>query len=224
MREIVLDTETTGISPYDGHKVIEIGCLELLNYQPTGQKFHCYLNPSREVPQEAFKIHGISTAFLKDKPLFKDVAGDFLSFIQDSRLIIHNAKFDLAFLNHELKSVQKKPIEDAKAFCTFRYARQKFPGEKASLNELCKKFKIDISERTLHGALLDSMLLAKLYAKLFQVEQKNLTLSSKSLEIVKTSEKEIFTRTLPNYKLTQDEIDAHKEFLKENLKKNLWSY
>lgn len=223
MREIVLDTETTGISPYDGHKVIEIGCLELVNYQPTGQKFHCYLNPSREVPQEAFKIHGISTAFLKDKPLFKDVASDFLSFIQDSRLIIHNAKFDLAFLNYELKNVQKKPIEDAKAFCTFRYARQKFPGEKASLNELCKKFKIDISERTLHGALLDSLLLAKLYAKLFQVEQKNLTLSSmQSFQNAKVLEKEIFTRNLPNYELTENEITAHKEFLKDNLKKSLW--
>jgi DNA polymerase-3 subunit epsilon len=223
MREIVLDTETTGINPFDGHKIIEIGCVELSSYYPTGNNFHTYLNPQRDVPEEAFKIHGISSKMLQDKPTFEKIADEFLAFIADSKLVIHNAKFDLGFLNHELKKVGKKPIEEKQSFCTFRYAKQKFPGEKASLNELCKRFKIDISERTLHGALLDATLLAKLYAKLFGVEQGNLVLS-KVLENQVVKQGVALNRTIAQNQLTEEELENHKNFVLKNLKNNMWGY
>ena len=169
MKEIVLDTETTGISVKEGHRLIEIGCLELDNLIPTNRKFHCYLNPERSVSEDAFKIHGYSNEFLADKKKFVDVADEFLSFIEGKRLIIHNADFDLSHLNNELKLLKKNKIEN-EIIDTLVLARDKFPGSSISLDALCKRYRIDNSKRTHHTALLDCDLLAKVYINL--IDQK----------------------------------------------------
>ena len=152
MREIVLDTETTGLSPNAGHRVVEIGCVELMRHIPTGETFHVYLNPERAMPEEAFRIHGLSDAFLSDKPVFAEVAQDFLDFIAGAKLIIHNAGFDLSFLNAELERIDAEPIEASRAIDTVGLARQKFPGARASLDDLCRRFEIDLAGREKHGA------------------------------------------------------------------------
>lgn len=166
MREIVLDTETTGLDPAAGHRIVEIGCLELLNHVPTGRHFREYLNPEREMPAEAFAIHGLSDAFLADKPLFADIAEPFLEFIGDAKLVIHNAEFDIGFINAELKRLDKPPLARERAIDTVKLARKRFPGAQASLDALCRRFEVDTSQRTLHGALLDCELLAAVYLEL----------------------------------------------------------
>jgi DNA polymerase-3 subunit epsilon len=176
MREIVLDTETTGLDPFQGHRVVEIGCVELVNRFPTGRSFHCYLNPERDVPQEAFGVHGLSSEFLKDKPCFADVAEEFLAFVGDASLVIHNAAFDLAFLNAELERLSRPAIARDRLLDTLLLARRKHPGGANRLDDLCARYSIDNSRRTKHGALLDAELLAEIYLELIGARQAQLGL------------------------------------------------
>jgi DNA polymerase-3 subunit epsilon len=174
-REIVLDTETTGLSPADGDRLVEIGCVELINHIPSGRHYHVYINPQRSMPEEAFRVHGLSEEFLSDKPLFSAVAGEFLDFIGDAKLIIHNAAFDIGFLNAELKKAGR-PILANEVIDTVMVARAKHPGSRVSLDALCKLYGIDNSRRTLHGALLDSEILAEVYLELIGGKQVSLAL------------------------------------------------
>lgn len=175
MREIVLDTETTGMDPADGDRLVEIGCVELMNHIPTGRTFHVYINPERDVPAEAVAVHGLSEVFLKDKPTFGEIVGDFMDFIgSDSTLVIHNASFDMKFINAELKTFGFPSIEWKRVLDTLDMARKKFPGSPANLDALCRRFNIDNSNRTLHGALLDSELLAEVYLELLGGRQHGL--------------------------------------------------
>lgn len=176
MREIVLDTETTGFDPQTGDRMVEIGAVELYNHMPTGQTYHQYINPERDMPQGAFDVHGLSEEFLRDFPLFRAIARDFLDFIGDARLVIHNAKFDVPFLNAELGWCNLPPIPIERALDTLIIARKKFPGSPASLDALCRRFGIDNSHRTLHGALLDSEILAEVYLELIGGRQPGLVL------------------------------------------------
>lgn len=178
MREIVLDTETTGFKPEEGHRLIEIGCIELVNHVATGNRFHVYINPERDVPPDAVAVHGLTEEFLADKPVFNDVAADFVAFIGDAPLVIHNAAFDMAFLNWELRIAGHPLIEKKRAVDTLIMARQKFPGAPATLDALCKRFGVDNSNRTLHGALLDAQLLAEVYLELLGGRQAGLALAS----------------------------------------------
>jgi len=169
MRQIIIDTETTGLEPAKGHRVIEIGCVELVNRKLTGNEFHQYINPEREVEEEAIEIHGITNEFLLDKPIFSDILSEFLEFIKGAELIAHNAKFDVGFINHEIKLVSKKnhPLDKyVTVFDTLALARKKFPGQRNSLDAVCKRYKIDLSGRELHGALLDAQLLAEAYLRM----------------------------------------------------------
>ncbi|MDE1940063.1 MAG: DNA polymerase III subunit epsilon [Alphaproteobacteria bacterium] len=177
MREIVLDTETTGFDPSDGHRIVEIGCVELLDHFPTGKTYQCYLNPDRDMPVEAERVHGITGAFLADKPRFPEVAEAFLEFIGDAPLVIHNASFDLKFVNAELDRIGGKPIPAARAIDTIEMAKNKLPGVRYSLDELCKRFGIDLSAREKHGALLDAELTAQVYLELIGGRQKRLLLA-----------------------------------------------
>ena len=221
MNEIILDTETTGISVQEGHRIVEIGCIELENLIPTKNKFHCYLNPERKVSEKAFKVHGYSDEFLSSQKKFNEIGDQFLEFIKDKRLIIHNAEFDLAHLNNELKLFGKKKI-DNEIVDTLVLARDKFPGSPASLDALCKRFRIDNSKRTQHSALIDCDLLAKVYINL--IDQKEPTLDFKS-----NSQEQIITKNsnIPYFKKiirpSPEELKNHKEYLKKNLKKNFFS-
>lgn len=178
-REIVLDTETTGLSPASGDRLVEIGCVELINHIPTGQNYHVYINPQRSMPEEAFRVHGLSEDFLADKPLFKDVEADFRAFIGDATLIIHNAAFDMGFLNAELEKAGQRALPNT-VIDTVQLARQKHPGARVSLDALCKHYGIDNSRRTLHGALLDSEILAEVYLELIGGKQVSLALIAES--------------------------------------------
>lgn len=180
MREIVLDTETTGFEPGEGDRLVEIGCVELIGHVQTGRTYHQYINPQRSMPQSAFEVHGLGDEFLADKPLFKDVAQDFLDFVGDARLVIHNAAFDMKFLNAELGWVNKPLLPMDQALDTLAIARKKFPGSPASLDALCRRFGIDNSSRTLHGALLDSEILAEVYLELIGGRQPDFALSQSS--------------------------------------------
>ncbi len=177
-REIVLDTETTGLNPGSGDRIVEIGCLELINHLPTGQVFQCYLNPQRDMPAEAYKVHGLSAEFLAKHKLFADIADDMLAFLEDSPLVIHNAGFDLGFLNAELARLERSPLDAERAIDTVLIARRKFPGAPASLDALCRRFEIDNSARTKHGALLDAELLAEVYLELIGARQPSLALGA----------------------------------------------
>lgn len=231
MREIVLDTETTGFDPVTGDRLVEIGCLELENHIPTGRNFHRYLNPEREVPEAAFRIHGLSTAFLSDKPKFAALADDFLTFIADSPLVIHNAEFDMKFINYELEKAGKRALPMLRAIDTVKIARTKFPGSPASLDALCKRFNIDNSNRTLHGALLDAQLLADVYLELLGGRQTGLTLSgsgndagSADLNFAKRAgpRSDRPVRTPRPHAPTAEEQEAHKAFIAK-LKDPVWS-
>ncbi len=225
MREIVLDTETTGLSPARGDRVVEIGCVELLHHLPTGNTYHVYLNPQRDMPEEAFNIHGLSGEFLSDKPLFADIAEDFLEFISDATLVIHNASFDMGFLNWELKAISRPALDDAQVLDTLAMARRKFAGASSSLDALCRRFHIDNSNRVKHGALLDSELLAEVYLELIGGAQPHLTLVSKDALLQdKTSEtKEYGARPNPlKPRLTNEEIDAHNNLILELGEDVLW--
>ena len=178
LREIVFDTETTGLDPYQGHRLVEIGCVELVNRIPTGQIFHCYFNPERDVPAEAFAVHGLSSAFLSEKPPFSELAGELLDFLAEAPLIAHNAAFDLGFLNAELERVKLPPIARARLIDTLLLARRKYPGAQNRLDDLCVRFRIDNSRRTKHGALLDAELLADVYLELIEARQAQLGLET----------------------------------------------
>ncbi len=220
MKEIVLDTETTGISVKEGHRIVEIGCIELDNLIPTKNRFHCYLNPERKVSEKAFEVHGYSDSFLSDKMKFKEVADDFLKFIKDKRLIIHNAEFDLSHLNNELKILGKEKI-DNEVVDTLSLARNKFPGSQISLDALCKKYRIDNSKRTQHTALIDCDLLAKVYINL--IDQKEPTLEFKNIEedVSKfNTGKVIYSKKV--VKPSSEEIKNHQIYLKTSLKKNFY--
>ena len=180
MREIVLDTETTGISPRDGHRIIEIGALELMHHLPTGNKLHFYINPERDIDEGAVAVHGLTSAFLSDKPLFAEVVDEFLSFIGDAPLVIHNASFDMGFINAELDKIQHPPLPMDRAIDTLAIARKKFPGAQANLDALCRRFEISISHRDLHGALVDADLLASVYVELLGGRQPGLSLGAES--------------------------------------------
>jgi len=222
MKEIVLDTETTGLEIRDGHRIVEIGCIELDNYVPTSKKFHCYLNPERKVSEQAFKVHGYSDEFLASQKKFKDIAVEFLSFIKDKRLIIHNASFDLAHLNNELSIIREKNIDKNFVIDTLNIARDKFPGSQNNLDALCKKYKIDNSKRTKHNALIDCELLTKVYINL--VDQKepllDFQLEEKS-EIDNKNNKISYCKKI--IKPSDEEIRLHKLFLKSSLRKNFFS-
>ena len=218
MKEIVLDTETTGISVKEGHRIVEIGCIELDDLIPTKKKFHCYLNPERKVSEKAFEVHGYSDSFLSDKMKFREIADDFLQFIKDKRLIIHNAEFDLSHLNNELQIIGKNKI-DNEVIDTVSLARNKFPGSQISLDALCKRYRIDNSKRVQHTALIDCDLLSKVYINL--IDQKEPTLNFQNQESM--IETENFKEILYYKKVVKPselEILRHKEFLKKNLKKN----
>jgi DNA polymerase III subunit epsilon len=184
MREIVLDTETTGLDPYQGHRLVEVGCIELINRIPTGQTFHRYLNPDRDIPAEAFAVHGLSTEFLKDKPPFHEVAEDFLAFVGGARLVIHNAAFDIGFLNTELERAGRAPLARDRLVDTLLLARRKFPGGQNRLDDLCSRYGIDNSRRTKHGALLDAELLAEVYLELIEARQAQLGLAVVAATVV----------------------------------------
>tara|TARA_B100000575_G_C23094228_1_gene630998 strand:+ start:427 stop:1089 length:663 start_codon:yes stop_codon:yes gene_type:complete len=220
MQEIVLDTETTGISIKDGHRIVEIGCVELENLIPTQNKFHCYLNPERAVSEKAFEVHGYSDEFLSKQKKFSEVVNDFLKFIKDKRLIIHNAEFDLAHLNNELKLLGKNKIQN-EIVDTLTLARNKHPGSQVSLDALCKRFRIDNSRRTYHTALIDCDLLAKVYINL--LDQKEPTLNLKQnldIEENPSLKTDYFKKViLPS----NEEIKKHKEYLKTYLKKNYFN-
>jgi len=219
MREISLDTETTGFKPTDGHRLVEIGCVELINRIPTGNVFHKYINPQRDMPEPAFNVHGLSEEFLSDKPLFKDIADEFLEFIGDSRLIIHNAQFDMAFLNAELTWAKKKEIPYAQTFCTLQEARSRFPGSPASLDALCKRFNVDNSAREKHGALLDAEILAEMYLELMGGSQVALELggqsSSSSISSGVENLKREETLEARSFPPSEDDLKNHQEFLKK---------
>ena len=219
MKEIVLDTETTGLSVRDGHRIVEIGCIELDNLIPTKNIFHIYLNPERKVSQKAFEVHGYSDEFLSTKKKFAEIADEFLDFISDKKIIIHNAEFDIGHLNNELSLIGKNKINNSNVIDTLELARNKFPGSGISLDALCKRFRIDNSKREKHTALIDCDLLAKVYINL--IDQKEPTLN-----LVESNENSISESkdTLEYYKKvivpSKDELSKHNEFLKKYLKKN----
>ncbi|MBX2832341.1 MAG: DNA polymerase III subunit epsilon [Rhodospirillales bacterium] len=229
MREIVLDTETTGLDPYADHRLVEIGCIELFNHMPTGRQYHQYINPQRPMPIEAFNVHGLGDEFLKDQPVFAEVADDFIEFIgDDSVLVIHNASFDMKFLNAELEWLDKPRIPMGRALDTVQMARKKFPGSPVSLDALCRRFKIDNSNRTLHGALLDSDLLALVYLELLGGRQHGLSLDPNARNDDAGHQN---TRVLgpksnrlePRPHLVSDaELAAHQAYIESKVKEALW--
>lgn len=224
MREIVLDTETTGLDPKAGHRIVEIGCIELVNHVPTGADFHCYVNPERDMPAEAERVHGLSEQFLSDKPVFKDVAADFVAFVGDAPLVIHNAAFDMGFVNAELTMVGHAALPMDRAIDTVSMARRKFPGGQASLDALCRRFGIDLSERSLHGALLDARLLAAVYLELLGGRQHGMelaadaggTVSDEGTDVTNTGRRE--PRAHP---VDADEQARHAAFL-EKISEPIW--
>jgi len=221
MKEIVLDTETTGISVKEGHRIVEIGCIELDNLIPTKNKFHCYLNPERKVSEKAFEVHGYSDDFLSGQKKFKEVAEEFLNFIDGKKLVIHNAEFDIAHLNHELKLLGKDELKN-EVTDTLTLARDKFPGSSISLDALCKRYRIDNSKRVQHTALIDCDLLAKVYINL--IDQKEPTLDFKKIDDKSEfSKKENILYFKKIIEPTTEELKKHKEFLKKDLKKNFFN-
>ena len=223
MKEVVLDTETTGLSVKDGHRIVEIGCIELDDLIPTQNKFHCYLNPERKVSEKAFEVHGYTDAFLSNKKKFKEIADDFLKFIENKKIVIHNAEFDLSHLNNELEIIGKKKIGKENIIDTLVLARDKFPGSGISLDALCKRYRIDNSRREKHTALVDCDLLSKVYVNL--IDQKEPTLDFRNKDNIK---KNITLNKNNSYykkivKPTSHEIELHKNYLKSKVKKNFFN-
>jgi len=214
MREIVLDTETTGLDPLRGDRLVEIGCVEMFNHMPTGQFYHVYINPERAMPQEAFAVHGLSTEFLADKPLFAAVADEFLAFIGDAPLIIHNASFDIGFINMELDKIKRAAIPRERLVDTLLLARRKHPGVSNRLDDLCSRYAIDNSRRTKHGALLDAELLAEVYIDLIGARQSSLILAETKSTSIRVIEVERRVREVPlTPRVTPQEIEAHRAFV-----------
>ena len=220
MKEIVLDTETTGLSVKEGHRIVEIGCIELDNLIPTKKKFHCYLNPGRKVSEKAFEVHGYSDSFLSDKMKFEEIAEDFLNFIKDKRLIIHNAEFDLSHLNNELQIIGKNKI-DNEVIDTVSLARNKFPGSQISLDALCKRYRIDNSKRVQHTALIDCDLLSKVYINLIDQKEPTLDFKNKEEEVSKLNTGKVIYSTKV-IKPSPEELKNHQIYLKTSLKKNFY--
>ena len=223
MREIVLDTETTGLDPKSGDRVVEIGCVELINHMATGETYHTYLNPERDMPAEAERVHGLSIEFLSDKPLFADIADDFLAFVGSSPVIAHNAPFDLGFLNAELEASGRSPLSKDRAIDTVPLARRKFPGAQVNLDALCRRFNVDLSARVKHGALLDSELLAEVYLELIGGREPGLGLAAgeRSGKADKTEKVDRPVRPPRPHDASPDELSAHAVFL-EKIQNPLW--
>ncbi len=225
MREIVLDTETTGLDPLRGDRLVEIGCVEIFNRMPTGQSYHAYINPEREMAAEAFAVHGLSTEFLATKPLFTEVVDEFLAFIADAPLVIHNASFDISFINAELERIKRSPIPRERLVDTLLLARRKHPGVSNRLDDLCSRYAIDNSKRTKHGALLDAELLAEIYIDLIGARQSQLILASE-IQIVQTSasgETARRQRLLPLApRVTEADRTSHWEFIATLGDKPVW--
>jgi DNA polymerase-3 subunit epsilon len=228
MREIVFDTETTGFEPSDGHRIVEIGCVELMDHLPTGRTLQFYLNPERDVPIESQRVHGLSAEFLADKALFAHVVEEFLEFLGDAPLVIHNASFDIKFINAELKRTGHKPIPLVRAIDTIEIAKRKFPGARYSLDELCKRFSVDLSARTKHGALLDAQLTAEIYLELIGGRQRGLMLAP--VEIAASQAAEVGVRPARQRPqklaslITEVELAVHAAFIVKELgDKPLWN-
>ena len=224
MLEVILDTETTGLSTSSKHRIVEIGCVELENQIPTNKIFHTYINPEREVSEDAFKVHGYSNKFLSDKKIFSEIVEEFLDFIKDKKLIIHNAPFDLSFLDFELKLINKKPFNKKNVVDTLELARSKYPGSQNSLDALCKRFNIDNSRREKHSALVDCQLLKEIYINLLDQKEPKLNLENKDISDIKLNNK--LTKN-PNIKgkiikISSEELDLHKKFLKKSMQRNFF--
>ncbi len=220
MNEVFLDTETTGLSFKEGHKIVEIACIETKDLIPTGNIFHKLINPKRSVPEEAFKIHGYSSEFLSNKETFDKIADEFLKFISGKKIIIHNASFDLSFLNNELKITKKDLIEKNLVIDSLEVARNKFPGTSNSLDALCKRFNIDLSKRTKHNALLDCELLREVYINLLDAKEPKFNLSTSIAEKNNETVNRNYNKQI--LKISETEIQLHKEFLKKEIKKNFY--
>ena len=228
MREIVLDTETTGLDPQDGHRIVEIGAVELHNHVPTGNVYHQYINPLITMPDQAFAIHGLSDEFLSDKPKFSEIAKEFLGFIGSAKLVIHNAAFDIKFINAELKRIDKEEITFDRATDTLAIARKKFPGSPASLDSLCRRFKIDNSARVVHGALLDSQILAEVYLELVGGKQPDFALnianvSNENNNSIFHEKRTRVRKEKLKSRLTTEEKANHENFIKELGNTSMWS-
>ena len=219
MNEVFLDTETTGLSFKEGHKVVEIACIETKDLIPTGKVFHKLINPKRSMPNEAFKVHGFSEEFLKDKDTFDIIADEFLNFVKNKKIIIHNAPFDLGFLDGELDLLKKEKMDKKLVIDSLEIARNKFPGTSNSLDALCKKFNIDLSRRTKHNALLDCELLREVYINLLDAKEPKFDLSN-NIEVQRFNQTKDYSKTI--VKISEDEIKKHKDFLKSELRKNFY--
>ena len=223
MKEVILDTETTGLSVHDGHRIVEIACVELNDFMPTKNKFHSYLNPEKKVSEKALEVHGYTDEFLSKQKKFSDIVDEFLNFIDNKKLIIHNAQFDLAHLNNELALLGKKKINSENVIDTLALARDKFPGSPISLDALCKRYKIDNSKRTQHTALIDCDLLSKVYINLLDQKEPSLNFKNEDSLEMETNAKESDQYYKKIIKPTEDEIAQHKEYLKKSLKKNYFN-
>ena len=223
MKEIILDTETTGLSVQDGHRIVEIGCIELDDLIPTQNRFHCYLNPERKVSEKALEVHGYTDEFLSTQKKFSEVVDEFLNFIENKRLIIHNAEFDLSHLNNELALMGKKKLNNENVIDTLALARDKFPGSPISLDALCKRYRVDNSKRTQHTALIDCDLLAKVYINLLDQKEPTLNFKNEDNEkiIINSNDKNQYYNKV--VRPTEEELKLHKEYLKSSLKKNFFN-
>ena len=224
MLEVILDTETTGLSTTEKHRIVEIGCIELSDQIPTNKIFHEYINPQRDVSEDAYKVHGYSNKFLSDKKTFSEISRDFLNFIKNKKIIIHNAPFDLSFLNYELRLIKQKEIDRKDVIDTLEIARSKFPGAQNSLDALCKRFNIDNSKREKHNALLDCNLLKEVYINLLDQKEPKLNLESNDIISPKFSDnmyKNNISRKI--IKISDEEIQLHKKYLQSSLKKNYYN-
>ena len=223
MKEVILDTETTGLSVSEGHRIVEIGCIELNDLIPTHNRFHCYLNPERRVSEKAFEVHGYSDEFLSTQKKFSEVVDEFLDFIDNKRLVIHNAEFDLSHLNNELALLGKKKLNNENIIDTLALARDKFPGSPTSLDALCKRYRVDNSKRTQHTALIDCDLLAKVYINLLDQKEPTLNFKNEDNEkkIINSNDAKLYYKKI--VKPTEEDLKLHKEYLKNSLKKNFFN-
>ena len=222
MKEVILDTETTGLSVRDGHRIVEIGCIELENLIPTKNRFHCYLNPERKVSEKALEVHGYTDEFLSTQKKFAEIVDEFLSFIENKRLVIHNAEFDLSHLNNELALLSKEKINNENVVDTLALARDKFPGSPISLDALCKRYRVDNSKRTQHTALIDCDLLAKVYINLLDQKEPTLNFKNDNSEKLLINSNEASQYYKKVIKPSEAELKFHKEYLKNSLKKNFF--
>ena len=223
MKEVILDTETTGLSVRDGHRIVEIGCIELENLIPTKNRFHCYLNPEKKVSEKALEVHGYTDEFLSTQKKFADIADEFLGFIENKRLIIHNAEFDLSHLNNELALLGKEKLNNENVVDTLALARDKFPGSPISLDALCKRYRVDNSKRTQHTALIDCDLLAKVYINLLDQKEPTLNFRNEDNEKIIMNSNETNQYYKKVVKPSEKELKLHKEYLKNNMKKNFFN-